>query len=216
MDGAPHLSGEVLPGGSLACEFVATEAGTHAYHCHFQTIVHLDMGMYGALIVEEPGEKPVWSQEHTLSPDGWDSHHDSAPLPYTSHYDEFLVNGKAFPLIPPLKILMGETHLVRLLNLRTQPQRLHLHGTSFLMVAKDGHALPLPYLADTLPILSGERSRPRHDGPSREFPWSSDPGTAVQALKGRRLSLGTHETACSSLAGVGGGTQDAYASRQFF
>ncbi|GGO31678.1 multicopper oxidase family protein [Deinococcus humi] len=157
MDGVPHLSHEVRPGGTFTYEFVATEAGTHAYHCHFQTNVHLDMGMYGALIVEEPDQIPIWSKEHTLILDEWDSRHDGAKLPYTPQYDAFLVNGRAHPLIPELKIPSGETHLVRFIHMGALPHSLHLHGTSFLVIAKDGHDLPLPYLADTLPILPGER-----------------------------------------------------------
>ncbi|BDP43982.1 hypothetical protein DAETH_39510 (plasmid) [Deinococcus aetherius] len=171
MDGVPHLSREVRPGESFTYEFVAQEAGTHAYHCHFQTNVHLDMGMYGALIVEDPDARPVWSGEHTLILDEWDSHHDPARLPYTPSYDTFLVNGKAHPLIPELSIPAGETHLVRLLNLGAQPHSLHLHGTSFLVVAKDGHDLPLPYLADTLPILPGERYDVLVKGRDGTFPW---------------------------------------------
>lgn len=171
MDGVPHLSHEVRPGGSFTYEFVATEAGTHAYHCHFQTNVHLDMGMYGALIVEDPDEKPVWSKDHTLILDEWDSHHDPARLPYTPSYDTFLVNGKAHPLIPDLKIPAGETHLVRWINLGAQPHSLHLHGTSFLVVAKDGHDLPAPYLADTLPVLPGERYDVLVKGRDGTFPW---------------------------------------------
>lgn len=171
MDGVPHLSHEVRPGERFTYEFVATEAGTHAYHCHFQTNVHLDMGMYGALVVKDPDEKPVWSQEYTLILDEWDSHHDPAKLPYTPHYDEFLVNGKAHPLIPDLKIPAGETHLVRWINMGAQPHSLHLHGTSFLVIAKDGHDLPAPYIADTLPILPGERYDVLVKGRDGTFPW---------------------------------------------
>lgn len=171
MDGVPHLSHAVKPGGSFTYEFVATEAGTHAYHCHFLTNVHLDLGMYGALIVEDPDAKPVWSAQHTLILDEWDSHHDPAQLPYQPKYDEYLVNGHAHPLIPDLNIASGETHLVRLIHMGALPHSLHLHGTSFLVVAKDGHDLPLPYLADTLPILPGERYDVLVKGRDGTFPW---------------------------------------------
>ncbi|QLG12987.1 multicopper oxidase domain-containing protein (plasmid) [Deinococcus sp. D7000] len=171
MDGVPHLSHAVLPGQSFTYEFVATEAGTFAYHCHVQTNVHLDMGMYGALIVEDPDVKPVWTAEHTLILDEWDSHHDPEQRPYTPHYDEFLVNGKAFPLIPELDIPAGQTQLVRFVNLGAQPHSLHLHGTSFLVMAKDGHDLPAPYVADTLPILPGERYDVLVKGRDGTFVW---------------------------------------------
>ncbi|MFC4453906.1 multicopper oxidase family protein [Deinococcus sonorensis] len=171
MDGVPHTSHELLPGQSFTYSFVATEAGTFAYHCHFQTNVHLDMGMYGALIVEDPEHPHPWTQEHTLILDEWDSHHDPAKLPYVPHYDEFLVNGHSFPLIPPLQIPPGRTDLVRFVNMGAEPHSLHLHGTSFLVIAKDGHDLPAPYVADTLPILPGERYDVLVKGRDGTFPW---------------------------------------------
>lgn len=171
MDGVPHLSHEVRPGGHVTYEFVATEAGTHAYHCHFQTDVHLDMGMYGALIVQDPDASPAWTGEHTLILDEWDSRQDPARLPHTPLYDTFLVNGRAHPLIPDLHIPAGETHLVRFVHMGAQPHSLHLHGTSFLVVAKDGHDLGAPYLADTLPILPGERYDVLVRGRDGTFPW---------------------------------------------
>ncbi|PYE55447.1 multicopper oxidase family protein [Deinococcus yavapaiensis] len=172
MDGVPHLSGRVMPNGSYTYEFVATEAGTFAYHCHEQTNVHLDMGMYGALVVEDPDHPHPWTAEHTLILDEWDSHHDDpARAGYTPRYDTFLVNGKSFPLIPDLAIPAGETHLVRFIAMGSEPHSLHLHGTSFLVIAKDGHDLPLPYVADTLPILPGERYDLLVKGRDGTFPW---------------------------------------------
>lgn len=158
MDGVPHTSQEILPGQRYTYEFVATEAGTNAYHCHFQTSVHLDMGMYGALIVEPRAGTPVpWSAEHTLILDEWDSQQTPLTPKTEPHPDLFLVNGHTYPLIPDVVVPEGEVHLLRLINLGAQPHSLHLHGMSFLVIAKDGHDLPAPYQADTLPILPGER-----------------------------------------------------------
>ncbi|MDB5046545.1 MAG: copper oxidase [Deinococcus sp.] len=204
MDGVPHLSHEVKPGGRFTYEFIATEAGTHAYHCHFQTNVHLDMGMYGALIVEDPAQTPVWSKEHTLITDEWDSHHDPARLPYTPHYDEFLINGRAHPLIPELNVPAGETHLVRWINLGAQPHSLHLHGTSFLVVAKDGHDLPQPYLADTLPIMPGERYDVLVKGRDGTFPWHDHNSNANTT--GGEYPGGMHFDVAGSLALKADGT----------
>ncbi|MFC4454255.1 multicopper oxidase domain-containing protein [Deinococcus sonorensis] len=156
MDGVPHTSHAVLPGQSFTYSFVATEAGTHMYHCHVETNLHLDMGMYGALIVE-PREKPAWVQDHVLMLDEWDSHQDPDQLPHKPVPDYYLVNGRAYPLIPDLKIGQGEVHLIRLLNIGQEVHSMHLHGMTFLVVAKDGQDLPLPYRADTVLLGPGER-----------------------------------------------------------
>lgn len=156
MDGVPHTSQAVLPGQSYTYAFVATEAGTHMYHCHVETNLHLDMGMYGALIVE-PREGAVWAKDHVLMLDEWDSHQDPDVLPHKATPNYHLVNGKAHPLIPDLRVPQGEVHLLRLLNVGQEVHSMHLHGMTFLVIAKDGQNLPLPYQADTLLIAPGER-----------------------------------------------------------
>lgn len=149
---------EVLPGQSFTYEFVATEAGTFAYHCHFQTNLHLNMGMYGALIVEPADRQArVWKTEHTLILDDWDSRQSPDNPVHKPQANYFLVNGKASPLIPDLPIPPGDVSLLRLINMGYAQHAMHLHGVTFLVMAKDGHDLPLPYEADTLLIAPGER-----------------------------------------------------------
>lgn len=156
MDGVPHTSQAVLPGQSYTYAFVATEAGTHMYHCHVETNLHLDMGMYGALIVE-PREGALWVKDHVLMLDEWDSHQDPDVLPHKATPNYHLANGKAHPLIPDLQVPQGEVHLLRLLNVGQEVHSMHLHGMTFLVIAKDGQNLPLPYQADTVLIAPGER-----------------------------------------------------------
>ncbi|WP_412027549.1 multicopper oxidase family protein [Deinococcus yunweiensis] len=172
MDGVPHTSAAILPGQSFTYEFVATEAGTHAYHCHMQTNLHLDMGMYGALIIEPAaGQAVPWTAEHTLILDEWDSRQTPDAVVHDPHPDLFLVNGRTFPLIPDVHVPQGQTDLLRVINLGADPHSLHLHGHSVLVIAKDGHDLPAPYQADTLPILPGERYDVLVKGRDGAFPF---------------------------------------------
>ncbi len=53
MDGVPYLTQPpVMRGERYRYEFQARPYGTHFYHCHFGTSMHMQAGMYGALIVE--------------------------------------------------------------------------------------------------------------------------------------------------------------------
>jgi FtsP/CotA-like multicopper oxidase with cupredoxin domain len=56
------LTQEALPGGTVTYSFVASEPGTYQYHSGTQADLQVEMGLYGALIVEPPGQP--------ITPDG--------------------------------------------------------------------------------------------------------------------------------------------------
>jgi FtsP/CotA-like multicopper oxidase with cupredoxin domain len=61
VDGVPQTSFEIPMMGSFTYDFIAPHAGTYAYHCHVHTVLHLQMGMYGAVVIDSPDEeKTVW------------------------------------------------------------------------------------------------------------------------------------------------------------
>ncbi len=61
VDGVPQTSFEIPMMGSYTYDFIAPHAGTYGYHCHVHTVLHLQMGMYGTVVIDPPGgEKTVW------------------------------------------------------------------------------------------------------------------------------------------------------------
>ncbi len=66
MDGVPYVTQPpVMPNQTFVYEFKAYPAGTRFYHCHFGTLLHMQMAMHGALIIE-PENDPIkqrWNYE---------------------------------------------------------------------------------------------------------------------------------------------------------
>jgi FtsP/CotA-like multicopper oxidase with cupredoxin domain len=72
MDGVPHLTQPPIApaGGRFAYEFDCPDAGTFWYHPHLRSNVQVEMGLAGALIVEEP-EPPVVERDVLWVLDDW-------------------------------------------------------------------------------------------------------------------------------------------------
>jgi FtsP/CotA-like multicopper oxidase with cupredoxin domain len=76
MDGVPFLSqAPVKKDETFAYEFEVRNPGTHWYHCHVDSAHHVDMGMYGAFIVDPKKRKLKYDRDYTLILDEWPSGH---------------------------------------------------------------------------------------------------------------------------------------------
>lgn len=159
-DGVPATSAAVNPNAEYVYEFTAENTGTLMYHCHVSTYYHLDMGMYGALIVEPKDEKKTWTKEYTYILDDW-AVGTMDPFKTTSHreYNYFTMNGKAFPETTPIEGKAGEQVKVRFINLANATTfSMHTHGYGALITHLDGFPVPQPYQRDVLTIAPGERT----------------------------------------------------------
>ncbi len=161
---------------------VANDAGTYWYHCHVEAAEHIQMGMYGAIIIRPRGEPnrayagtPAFDKEYTFVLSDMDSTaHDEdynalyrgKPgdngfnwTQYVPNY--FFINGKSWPdtMNDPndnITATIGQTVLVRLINAGYVDHSMHSHGYHFTVIGTDGRALAQPYEKDTLDIAPGE------------------------------------------------------------
>ena len=143
-DGVPGWSGSgnrllqaIAPGDSFAAEFTPPRAGTFIYHSHANELTQIQGGLYGAIVVVEPGAT-LDTATNRLVVVGGLSRHDSA---------FGVVNGRLDPA--PMELRAGRTYRFRLINIgdaRTYFALRHAGSDTSLVawraVAKDGAELP--------------------------------------------------------------------------
>jgi len=183
MDGDPMTSPSgrsVMQATQFLYHFVAKNPGTYWYHCHQAAAEHIQMGMYGPLIIRPRGElnvpypgTPAFNKEYTfvLSEMDAGAHQQDYDKMYKGssdvnwanyHANYFFINGKAWPdtMKDPndnISGTLGQTVLVRLINTGYLVHSMHSHGFHFLVVGTDGRKLDQPYYKDTLMIGPAER-----------------------------------------------------------
>jgi FtsP/CotA-like multicopper oxidase with cupredoxin domain len=70
----------------------------------------------------------------------------------------FTINGKSFPATEEIRVDRGDKVLLRLIGAGQFAHPMHLHGTGFQIVAKDGHPLVASQpTTDVVQVASGER-----------------------------------------------------------
>src|SRR5205085_7672534 len=113
FDGVPGFGGQgdriappIAPGGSFVARFTPPRAGTFIYHTHWHDDAQLAGGLYGALLVLEPGERYGPSTDHIVVI-GFNGVHDS------SDNEPFAINGRAQPR--PLVFRAGMPNRLRLI-----------------------------------------------------------------------------------------------------
>ncbi len=133
----------VAPKDSFTARLTLPRAGTFIYHTHLNDIEQLTSGMYGPVIVLEPGEKFDPETDHVFTV-GWDGGGEPPKL---------MVNGDTAGLTP-LILSQGKTHRLRFINIGAA-------GGLRLSVRKD--SLPVTWRprakdgADLLPALRNAR-----------------------------------------------------------
>lgn len=176
MGGFGRVQGYTNLGTPFNYSFVAPHAGTYAYHCHVDTVLHFEMGMYGTVIIRPPDGNPntawaggpTYDKEYVWHLHTFDSswHVGGMPVsgPNTVRHrpDYFMINGRdgASTLTDPTTAIAaaaGETVMVRTNNMGYQPAVVRLGGLEFQVIASDGRPLPAAIARTELLVAPGER-----------------------------------------------------------
>jgi FtsP/CotA-like multicopper oxidase with cupredoxin domain len=189
-DGVPGWTGtpqrttpQIPPGESFVAYMTPPRAGTFIYHTHWHDVNQLTSGMYGALVVLEPGQKydPTSDKVFVLGRGG-----------VNEMKDPMLVNGSAQPGL--MVLLSGQTYRFRFVNITPNDRqvdtsiRVNGHPFQWRALAKDGAALPPQQatMRDAVQVISvGEtydfEFSPKEPG-DYEMRFCSDFGTTVTQM----------------------------------
>jgi FtsP/CotA-like multicopper oxidase with cupredoxin domain len=165
MDGVPTLTqAPVAPGGEFVYEFTPPDAGTFWYHPHYDSLVQLNRGLAGALIVEER-ESPPFDADLLLVLKDWNldegGQFNALTTPKAAARagtfgGVHTVNGT---VEPTYEIPAAGPCRVRLLNVDvTRIFKIVLEGADAAIVALDGHPLPEPQPLQLLSLGPGMRA----------------------------------------------------------
>lgn len=171
QDGVPDVTQKpIQPGDTYTYEFTARPAGnprgggTFLYHSHVDEDRQMSAGLAGVLIIDPPaGAAPEYDTERTVVVSEWTADAASGRTRGVMEMEGmlpnfFTINGKSFPDTEPIRVRAGERVLLRLVNAGQFEHPLHLHGTSFEVVARDGHAVRPEGRRDSITLASGERA----------------------------------------------------------
>lgn len=64
-DGFPELSFAIPMGESFTYKFMAHAEGTYMYHCHVEAVEHVQMGMYGPLVIYGGAQTKIYGRNYT-------------------------------------------------------------------------------------------------------------------------------------------------------
>lgn len=168
MDGVPGVTqAPIKPGASFTYEFNAipaggdSEGGTFLYHSHVDEDRQFGLGQSGAFVIE-PKQPQGYDVEKTVLIQEWNLDAATGATRPAMEMEGmlpnfFTLNGKSYPATETANVKRGQRVLFRLVGAGSLSHPMHLHGTDFAVIAKDGHPVAAPFRADVIQVGSGER-----------------------------------------------------------
>jgi FtsP/CotA-like multicopper oxidase with cupredoxin domain len=144
--GGSRLAPSIMPGDSFVAHLTLPRAGTFMYHTHLNDIDQITSGLYGGIVVLDPGKRFDPDRDH-LFVAGWDGAEEDSTGPHT------VINGDSLPA--PLALAAGVSHRFRFVNIgpANRFNFMIFRDTSLVKwrrLAKDGADLP-PHQATVRP-----------------------------------------------------------------
>ena len=178
-----RLAPSVMPGDSFTARLTLPRAGTFMYHTHLNDIEQLTSGLYGGIVVLEPGKRFDGRRDHVFVT-GWDGE-TRAPKP-----PHLLINGDSLP--GPLVLTAGVPHRLRFVNIGPAGMfRFGIYRDTSLVtwkrLAKDGADLPP---AQAVPVRSAQVIGV---GETYDFELTAEPGKYRLVAELREKPLWTRE-----------------------
>ncbi|MBX7115779.1 MAG: multicopper oxidase family protein [Myxococcaceae bacterium] len=165
MDGTPSAQAPVMPGETFTYSFMLLDAGTYWYHPHISSPGQVGAGLYGALIIEDPGERFFGDElvlvlsDISLEDDGSLSAPDAGGW-FGDYFgregDVKLVNGRVRPVVQGR---VRQPQRWRMINAsRSRVYKLQLPGVSWVRIAGDGGLIDRPQTGSFVLLSPGERA----------------------------------------------------------
>lgn len=164
MDGVPGITQRpVQPGQTFVYEFTASHPGTFIYHSHYDDMVQMGSGMYGAFIIDPKTTEPEVTEGDFSANQSYD--HDYTMVLGGFHInttvedeeDYYTINGRSYPDTPPIQLKLGETARIRLINIdNMEVHTMHLHGMDFQVIARNGSQVKSVETMNTVLFGPGE------------------------------------------------------------
>jgi FtsP/CotA-like multicopper oxidase with cupredoxin domain len=165
QDGVPGTSQPPIPpGGRFRYELPLRDAGTFWYHPHLRSAEQVGRGLYGLLVVDEPGPPP-FDRDLPLVLDDWRLRRDAVNDVRANRHDAahagalgntVTVNGR---VVERLEVRPGERLRLRLLNAaNARIFALRFKGADPWLLALDGHPLPPRVVDEPLFLAPGQRA----------------------------------------------------------
>lgn len=166
MDGVPGISQPpVRKGETFTYDFTTPDASLYWYHPHVMSAAQVGFGLYGALLVEDPGDGVGIDDEITLvlSDIGFDKTGTLEPadsggpagMVFGREGAYVLVNGR---VRPTLKARAGAPQRWRIVNAaKSRFFLLDMDGQPFVTIGSDGGIQEEPVTSGTVLVTTGER-----------------------------------------------------------